>query len=164
MSLITLKIYHINTKLLFIPVNVLSTACNRSATDSLAKREMFDAKGQEVISSSANEKQGTMSVLYGNSAALQAALDGTGRHNPGEVFTLATWGQVANPHWYGTYINDRIKTVETICILPSSHGGIKIEYNLVKGSGPKDDNGNTFSWQDRIVFILNQDPSVFPSR
>ena len=47
-----------NTKLLFITVIVLSTACNRSATDSLAKREMFDAKGQEVITSSANENRG----------------------------------------------------------------------------------------------------------
>ena len=103
-----------------------------------------------------------MSVLYGNSAALQAALDGTGRHNPGEVFTLATWGQVANPQWYGASINGRIKTVETICILPSSHGGIKIEYNLVKGSELKNVNGHTSRRQDGIIFILNQDPSVFP--
>ena len=150
-------------KLLLITVIVISIACNRSATDSSAKREMFDAKGQEVITSSANEKQGTMSVLFGNSAALQAALDSTGRHKPGEVFTLATWERVANPHWYGTYINGRIKTVETICILPSLRGAIKIEYKLIKGPGPKDDNGNTISLQERISFILNQDPSVFPA-
>jgi hypothetical protein len=151
-------------KLLLITVIVISIACNRSATDSSAKREMFDAKGQEVITSSANEKQGTMSVLYGNSAALQAALDSTGRHKPGEVFTLATWDRFANPRWYGTYINGRIKTVETIIVLPALHGGVNVEYTLVKGSGPKDVNGSTISRQDRIGFILNQEPSVFPSR
>ena len=151
-------------KFLFIPMIALSAACNRSANAPSSKREMFDAGGQEVITSSANEKQRTLSILYGNNAAQQAAIRCNGKHKAGEVFTLATWGQVANPHWYGTCINGRIKTVETITVLPSLHDDIEIQYKLVTGPSPKDIKGNAISRQDRISFILNQEPSVFPSR
>ena len=151
------------SKFLLIAAIVLSMACNRSANDPSSKRIIFDARGQEVITSFANNEQRTMSILFGNSPAQQAALDGTSKHKPGEVFILATWEQVAHPRWYGTYINGRIKTVETITVLPSLHSGMNIDYKL-KGSEPKDVNGNIISRRERISFILNQEPSVFPSR
>jgi hypothetical protein len=125
-------------------------------------REMFDAGGLEVITPSMNKGQGTMSILYGNSAARQTTLDGNNQHKPGERYTLATWEQMNDPHWYGSNINGRLKSVETVSVLPASDGGVSIEYMLVKGSGPKDADGHTISGQDRIGFILNQQPAVFP--
>jgi len=143
-------------------VVVLSAACNRPANDLSSKREIFDAGGQEVITSAANEQQGTMSILYGNGPAREKAIAGTCMHSPGEVFTLVTWMEVGNPHWYGTYINGRIKSVETVQISSDLQSHSRIDYTLAKGSGPKYINSNTIERRDRISFILNQSSSVFP--
>jgi hypothetical protein len=125
-------------------------------------REMFDAGNLEVIAPSMNKAQGTMSILYGNNAARQASLDSSNRHKPGEVYTLATWEQVNDPHWYGSNIDGQLKSVETVSILPASDGGVSVEYKVVKGSGPKDASGHPIDRQERIGFILDQQPAVFP--
>ena len=148
-------------KFLLFGVIALLTACGHSPDELSEKREMFDAGLQKVITSFADPKQGTMSILYGNSAARQDVLESAG-NIPGEVFTLATWHQIANPRWYGTYINGRVKTVETVSILPSLHDNVAVVYHLVKGSAPGDKRGNVISSRDRINFILSLKPSVFP--
>jgi hypothetical protein len=130
--------------------------------DDNAKRAMFDAGRQTVITSHLDQKQQTMSILYGNAAAYRAVLDSNGRHTSGEVFTLTTWQQVPNPHWYGSYINGRVKTVETVSILLSLRGDTLTEYKLLKGDGPRDGNGQPIDRQDRIDFVLGLKPSVFP--
>jgi hypothetical protein len=125
-------------------------------------REMFDVNGLEVIAPSMKNAQGTMSILYGNGAARQATLDSSNGHKPGELYTLATWEQVNDPHWYGSNLNGRLESVETVSVLPASSGGVFIEYKLVKGARPKDASGHVIDPQDRIGFILNQRPAVFP--
>ena len=125
-------------------------------------REMFDAGNLEVIAPSMNKGQGTMSILYGNSAARQSTMDSSKRHKPGELYTLATWDQVNDLHWYGSNINGRLKSVETVCFSAASDGGLSVHYNLVKGAEPKDVGGHKIHRQDRIRCILNQRPAVFP--
>lgn len=125
-------------------------------------REMFDADNLEVIAPSMNKGQGTMSILYGNNAAGQSTLDSINRHKPGELYTLATWEQVDDPHWYGSNLNGRLKSVETVSMSPAADGGVSIDYKLVRGSAPTDAAGHPIDRQDRIRFILNQRPAVFP--
>jgi hypothetical protein len=125
-------------------------------------REMFDAGNLEVIAPSMNKGQGTMSILYGNSAARQSTMDSSKRHRPGELYTLATWNQVNDLHWYGSNINGRLLSVETVSVSSASDGGLSVHYNLVKGSEPKDVSGHKIHRQDRIRFILDQQPAVFP--
>jgi hypothetical protein len=108
----------------------LSVACN----DASSTREMFDAGGQEVITSFAGKN--TMSVLYGNG---------------GTVFTLVTWEQIAHPQWYGSNINGRLKTVETVRV----NDNLTFEYKVLKGIAPE-------NITERINFIVHQQPSVFP--
>ena len=124
-------------------------------------REMFDAGNQEVIAPSMNQKQGTVSVLYGNQTARQTAIDSAGRHKEGEVYTLATWEQVNDLHWYGSNINGRLKSVERVSVVPSSTG-VDIEYKLVNGAQPVDVDGHAIAPKDRISFMLNQRAAVFP--
>ena len=125
-------------------------------------REMFDAGGLEVIAPSMNKSQGTVSILYGNAAARQATLDSSGRHKPGEIYTLATWEQVNDPHWYGSHLNGRLKSVETVSVVRAQDGSTSIDYQLVQGTLPKDPSRLTVDEQDRIALILNQQPAVFP--
>jgi Haem-binding domain/Cytochrome P460 len=70
-------------------------------------REVFDAGGQEVIAPSVNQREGTVSILYGDTAARR--------------YTLATWEQVDDPHWYGSHINGRLLRVDT---------GVKVGSNI----------------------------------
>lgn len=149
-------------KVLFIAFTLLSAACSCSSNNVSENREILDVGEQQAITTYANSKQGTMSVLYGNSAALQEGLNSTGKHKPGEVFTLATWKRVGNPRWYGSYLNGRIITVETVTLSPLLNNGIFTEYKLVKGSAPRDVNGQVIDSQDRINLILSLKPSVFP--
>ena len=125
-------------------------------------REMFDAGGLEVITPFMNKSQGTVSILYGNGAARQATLDSSDQHKPGEIYTLATWEQVNDPHWYGSHLNGRLKSVETVSIVRAPGGTTSIEYQLVQGTVGKDHNGHPVGDQDRIGFIINQQPAVFP--
>jgi Haem-binding domain/Cytochrome P460 len=125
-------------------------------------REMFDADNLEVIAPSMNRAQGTMSILYGNKAARLSTLDSGNGHKPGELYTLATWEQVNDPHWYGSNINGQLKSVETVSVSSASNGGVSVDFKLVKGSGPKDAGGHTIDPQDRMGFILHQQPTVFP--
>jgi hypothetical protein len=133
----------------------------RLSADPSETREMFDAGNQEVIAPSMNQQQGTVSVLYGNHTARQTAVDSAGRHKEGEVYTLATWEQVNDLHWYGSNINGRLKSVERVSVVPSSTG-VDIEYKLVNGAQPVDIDGHAIAPKDRISFMLNQRAAVFP--
>jgi hypothetical protein len=107
----------------------LLAACKDSST-----REMFDAGDQEVITSFADKS--SMSVLYGKGDT---------------VFTLVTWEQLDHPQWYGSHINGRLKTVETVRLNEQQ----TFEYKAVKGIAPE-------NITERINFIVHQQPSVFP--
>lgn len=141
---------------------VVGASCNSPATNPNNERVMFNAAGLKVIASYANRKQHIMATLYGNDAALQAALNGNKSHTTGEVFTLVTWSQANNKYWYGSYINGNLKSVESVKILPATNGNSKIAYQLVKGHTPKNIDGNVPNRQDRINLIFAQRPSVFP--
>ena len=111
-------------------------------------REVFDAGDQEVIAPSVNQREGTVSVLYGDAAARR--------------YTLATWEQVDDPHWYGSHINGRLERVETVNVTSAADGSRVTDYKLVKGNEPKGADGRVVDEQDRIKAILGTRPAIFP--
>lgn len=137
-------------------------ACKQGASDNANNREMYNAHGLKVITSFANRKARTMSVLYGNEAARQAALSGYTVHFPGEVFTLVTHRQANNKYWYGSYINGKLLRAETIRDAAGKDMPVQLRYQLEQGQPPADSTGNVISAEKRIAYILSHPPSVFP--
>lgn len=98
-----------------------------------------------------------MSTLYGNQAAFDAALSGHAHPVGGETFTLATWKSLASPYWFGSDINGRLESVETLSYQNQLSKGLILHYQLKKSTAePVPD------LQARIRMILAQRPSVFP--
>ena len=128
---------------LLIIIAICTSACNKSVPDKEHTREIFDAGGEQVITSFANRKLQTMSVLYGNRA---------------EEFTLVIYKQANNKYWYGSYINGAIKSIEKLSLPRNTK---KFTYTL-KGQAPADSLGKPAAVADRARNILSHQPSVFP--
>lgn len=138
-----------------IAVLLLAAACN-TAPDPGA-REVFDAQGQQVITTWANRPQHFLAILYGNAAARKSAFSDT-IPAADAAYTLVTWEQTAHKYWYGSYINGNIRSVEQVRMRVNRDGAVTPVYQLLRGtiSGP---GSNTAS---RIKWILSQQPVVFP--
>ena len=143
---------------LFIIIAICTSACSKSVPDKAHTREIFDAGGEQVITSFANRKLQTMSVLYGNGAAKKSALSGYRTHTIGEEFTLVIYKQAANKYWYGSYINGAVKSIEKLSLPRNTE---EFTYTL-KGQAPADSLGKPAAVADRARNILSHQPSVFP--
>ena len=152
-----MKIY-----LLLATIGASVIACNPSAPDKSQVREMFNADSLQVITSFANSKLQTMSVLYGNSPARQSALLGYRTHSPGEIFKLVTYKQADNKFWYGSHINGAIKSVEIVAASQSVNATAPLTYTLERGQAPTDSVGDEVKSVNRINYIFSHKPSVFP--
>jgi hypothetical protein len=147
---------------LLLLINLCALACNNPTPDKAHKREIYNAGGQQVITSFANRKLQIMSVLYGNKAAKEFVVCGYTTHHPGEAFTLVVYKQANNKYWYGSYINGAIKSVETVSALSADGKINSLTYKLQQGHAPTDSLGGRIAAADRISFILSYQPSVFP--
>ncbi|MDB5130185.1 hypothetical protein [Mucilaginibacter sp.] len=140
-----------------LAIIALSGCTNDSKKVTLREFE-FNDSGLKVITSYVNEKAGTMSILYGNEAALNYSIKGNGEHVTGEVFKQVTFKQQAHEFWYGSRINGALQQVETINTV--LQGANVIPVYAIQHYGP-----NTAKAEDRsarIKFILSQQASVFP--
>lgn len=141
---------------------VAAYSCSQPAARADQSREMFNSRGLRVITSFANRKQQTMSVLYGNAAARKSALSGYQTTVPGEIFTLVVYKQADNKYWYGSYINGAVQSVETV-ESPAANAENNVPgYRLEQGKAPRDSTGQVMSATDRTSYILSHQPSVFP--
>jgi len=122
----------------------------------------FDAKGQQVITSFANEKDSSLTTLYGNTAAMRSAILGNTQHAAGEVFTLVTWAQADSRNCYGVYINGKIRSVETVRVNANGDNPPVITYKLEEGRSPLDRTGYAYTQDERIKHIFGQRAAVFP--
>jgi hypothetical protein len=145
-----------NLFLLIIVATVIS-ACSNYVPDEAHTRAIFNARNLKVITSFANRKQQTISVLYGNDAAKTCALSGYKTHVAGELFKLVVFRQADNKYWYGSYINGKLLSEETVTSEPS-----QFVYRLKQGSAPDDSVGHQMSDEARTASILSHKPSVFP--
>jgi hypothetical protein len=67
----------------------------------------------KVIASFVNLREGTMSSLYGNDAAVRNARLGQA-YPAGADISLVTWSQRDDPHWFGGRIPKGLISVETV--------------------------------------------------
>lgn len=156
-------------KLLYILFAVLilaSFACNnrKPSEELLNKKAAIPAsfrydKNLKVITSSFNRKNKTMSTLYGNDLALKTAIAGNVSYPAGENFTLVTWKQQEDDHWFGARIPGDLLSVEVI--KTTGTGRAAINYQKFEGHDLSIAS-DTLHQQERIKYILAQKPSVMP--
>ena len=120
----------------------------------------FSPAGLKVLTSFINPKDASMSTLYGNPLARQKAI---GLHKAlagGELFTLVTWKQQPDKHWFGANIPGDLQSVEVL--KTNSNGAtVVIHYQRYEGSALVP-NPDTLHANERIKFMLDQRPSVMP--
>jgi hypothetical protein len=115
---------------------------------------------QKVITNFINKRKHTTSILYGNGAAYAAAVAIKPVTVPGESFTLVTWRQQDDQHWFGALIPGDLLSAETLKVAGKNES---LTYNYQKYSGKNlgklaDTTGN----ESRIKFILSQKASITP--
>ncbi|SEB14807.1 cytochrome P460 family protein [Pedobacter hartonius] len=154
---------------ILFPVLVLLAAACREQPDekqlinkeaSLPEDFNFSKLGLKVLSSSVNEKQNTMSTIYGNDLALNTAKAGT-PVQAGEVLAMITWKQKKDEHWFGAKIPGNLQTVEMIRTSPDAQKSAKVDYQRYEGKKltlKQDTTGN----DKNIRYIFEQHPSVMP--
>ncbi len=121
-------------------------------------RIVYDAGDQHVISHAVNKQLETMSILYGNKTAYDAALSGNGSHQAGERYTFVTWRYHDNPMWYGSKINGELLSVEKLEV-SAADGAIR--YHVEEGNPPPV-NGHIQDSTARIRYLLEFRPSMMP--
>ncbi|WP_052496200.1 hypothetical protein [Pedobacter lusitanus] len=143
--------------LYLLAVSILCfNSCKPAQTKTVHLRKLeFKGEGLKVITSSVNEKSGTMSLLYGNESALAYSIKGNDIHQSGEIFKQVTYKQQDHELWYGSKINGALLYVETIKTI--RHGESIIPVYTIEYYGE--------TKPDQIAgtrFILKQRASVFP--
>jgi|GEM_PF-42255 len=66
-----------------------------------------------VITTMVDPRAGTMSTLYGNDVAAKATRKGLFAY-PGAYYTMVTWSQRDDPHWFGGRIPKELLKVESV--------------------------------------------------
>ncbi|MFN0254778.1 hypothetical protein [Pedobacter ureilyticus] len=131
-------------------------SCQTDKAPLMAPEYLYDAKNQQMISSSINSRNGTISLLYGKDETLSSK-----RYSEGANYTLVTWKQKPMPGWYGTNMNSAIYSVETMSVQPGTNHQLNLRYQFK--TGPSFDVKNTIpSAKERINFILTQPKAVQP--
>ena len=102
---------------------------NHSAT--LIGTLPYNPLGWKVVTSSLNQRSGTMSTLYGNDIAVKYARSHADSTYPsGAVLALVTWTEQDDPHWFGGRIPSAPQSVEFV-IVPQGGGP---DYQRYEGS------------------------------
>ncbi|UOE49421.1 hypothetical protein MTO98_34055 [Mucilaginibacter sp. SMC90] len=120
----------------------------------------YNLDGLKVITSFVNKTKGTASTLYGNDLALKSAIDGNKSIAANEIFTLVTWKQQDDDHWFGAKIPSDVESVEVIRTAPSGNN-IAVNYQQLNGK-TLDLKTDTSGQAERVKYILGQKPSVLP--
>jgi hypothetical protein len=150
----------------FIILWLCSCSNNANPPDNINTRASFQESGKfstaglKIITSFINKKAGTMSTLYGNALALKKSMDLNKALAGSELFTLVTWKQQPDEHWFGANIPGDLQSVEVLKISPD---GVDIVKNYQRYEGKEFVlNSDTLYKSERIKFILDQRPSVMP--
>ena len=117
----------------------------------------------QIITSSIDPKNSTMSTLYGNDTAVQYARSNT-KHDypPGSHIALVTWTRRDDPRYFGAKIPDRLKSIEFVFIteLP---GETKVSYSKFEGSPlAKTASAESATVPAEASALLNQRAAVLP--
>jgi Cytochrome P460 len=111
----------------------------------------------KVITSSIDAPNQTMSILFGNDAAIASARAGAMSYPVGSVLTLVTWTQKEDGHWFGARIPKNFKTMEVVKVTAGADGKTANSYERFEGQTPAG-SGDV----GRTDYILGQRASVMP--
>ena len=123
---------------------------------SLPESFNLSALHQKVITSFINKRNSTMSILYGNEAASKTLGKDVQPGIANASYTLVTWRQQNDPHWFGARIPGDLLTVETLKL-----GNNIANYQRYTGKN-LGRLADTTGRSARISFILAQNPSITP--
>jgi hypothetical protein len=97
-----------------------------------------------------------MSTLYGNDVAVKAARGGQS-YSPGAFYSLVTWSQRDDPHWFGGRIPKTLVKVETV----EYTAGGEVHSNVYQGA-PLKRISPTDVQADPVKYIAGLKASVLP--
>lgn len=131
---------------------LLFAACKQQAGAVFAPEYLHPENGLQVITSLINNKDSTLSVIYGNRAARAQ-----GR---ADKYVMVTAHLRRMPQWYGTNMNGEIICIETLTPASVYDRGAGYTYTKQNSHGallPATDNQAA-----RIAFIISQPAAVYP--
>lgn len=117
-----------------------------------------------VITSSADRRAATMSVLYGNDAAVRYARSNSQQAYPaGSILALVTWTQQNDVHWFGARIPGAAKSVEFVSVNVEGNDRVAYYYRTFEGSPLQQTSAwNGSSPEGRAAYLLSLRASVLP--
>jgi hypothetical protein len=110
-----------------------------------------------------DQKNHTMSTLYGNEAAVKSldarsASPAAPHYDPGSVLALVTWAQRDDPHWFGGRIPDSPASVEFVAVGPKNASS----YRRFEGAHLREAHPPSTSLAQRISFLVGLKPASLP--
>ncbi|MCG2616334.1 hypothetical protein LZZ85_18690 [Terrimonas sp. NA20] len=135
-------------------------SCKQKAGPVLAAEYLHHEDGMQVITSLINNKNKTISIIYGNQLAAAFAGNVQREHQAGEKYVMVTSDQRPMPHWYGTNMNGAILCVEYATAVVTEEGGVGFDYMRRSGNGKLMTEG--VDETSRIRFMTGQPAAVHP--
>jgi len=117
-----------------------------------------------VITSSIDKQASTMSVLYGNDAAVRYARSSSQEDYPsGAILSLVTWGQQEDAHWFGARIPGQAKSVEFLSVTAGPGNQAGYSYEDYEGSPLREASSSVGrSPGSRAAYMLSRRAAVMP--
>jgi hypothetical protein len=117
-----------------------------------------------VIASTVDNRDSTMSTLFGNDAAVSYARTSSQySYPPGAMLAVVCWYQQNDPHWFGGKIPGRVKSIEFVGVDSTSNQPPSYTYEKFAGASMKKSPVQpTIVTKARVDQLLKQQPSVMP--
>jgi hypothetical protein len=95
----------------------------------------YDPFSWQVISSTLNENEHTVSLIVGNDRAVRHARTSAVDDYPaGSVICAITWSQQEDPRWFGGHIPHGVRSVEFLEVQSSPDPSRRYVYSMYTGS------------------------------
>ncbi len=140
----------------------VATKINQEAT--LKGKLPLNPLQGKVITSWIDKKNSTMSTLFGNDLAIQAARQGTIDNYPsGSILSAITWRQQEDARWFGGKIPAEPVSVEIVTVGATQGKGASYSYQRYEGRPLKEVAlADSSVSQARTKYLLQQRASVMP--
>jgi hypothetical protein len=156
--------------LLIVAASFSLTGCQSRTPEPASTNRQAALEGQlpynplawKPITAWTNQRQGTMSTLYGNDTAVAHARTGSaGSYPQGSVLAVVTWAQREDPHWFGATIPSHPQSVEFV-IMPSTPDGQPV-YARYQGSPlAQVENMDADTVRKNVASIVSERAAVMP--
>ncbi|MBO9658269.1 MAG: hypothetical protein J7527_05535 [Chitinophagaceae bacterium] len=142
-------------------VMIIAVSCKQNMRPVLAPEYLHHENALQVITSVINNRDSTISIIYGNDRAIDFARNKQSLHRAGEKYVMVTSAQKPMPHWYGTNMNGVVLTVEYVTTISDKGGSVVLDYKI-QHNNPGAVVGESFGNISRVEFITSQQAAVIP--